>query len=208
MNSNFINRFLIATIIGPIILLLIFLGNNYFLFLILFLFFVGIYEIIILKNTLSKIIIFFIFLYFLYSCLKIENLTNGKTYLYFILFVTWLSDLGGYVVGKSVGGRKIGIISPNKTFSGMFGSILFSYISIFFIEYYKMFSFESLISQLIIITLSSLIVIIGDLFFSYLKRINNIKDYSKILGGHGGLFDRIDGLIFLTIFFNIFIDII
>jgi len=208
MNSNFINRFLIATIIGPTILLLIFLGNNYFLFLILFLFFVGIYEIIILKNTLSKIIIFFIFLYFLYSCLKIENLTNGKTYLYFILFVTWLSDLGGYVVGKSVGGRKIGIISPNKTFSGMFGSILFSYISIFFIEYYKMFSFESLISQLIIITLSSLIVIIGDLFFSYLKRINNIKDYSKILGGHGGLFDRIDGLIFLTIFFNIFIDII
>ena len=208
MNSNFINRFLIATIIGPIILLLIFLGNNYFLFLILFIFFVGIYEIIILKNTLSKIIIFFIFLYFLYSCLKIENLTNGKTYLYFILFVTWLSDLGGYVVGKSVGGRKIGIISPNKTFSGMFGSILFSYISIFFIEYYKIFSFESLISQLIIITLSSLIVIIGDLFFSYLKRINNIKDYSKILGGHGGLFDRIDGLIFLTIFFNIFIDII
>jgi len=208
MNSNFINRFLIATIIGPIILLLIFLGNNYFLFLILFLFFVGIYEIIILKNTLSKIIIFFIFLYFLYSCLKIENLTNGKTYLYFILFVTWLSDLGGYVVGKSVGGRKIGIISPNKTFSGMFGSILFSYISIFFIEYYKIFSFESLISQLIIITFSSLIVIIGDLFFSYLKRINNIKDYSKILGGHGGLFDRIDGLIFLTIFFNIFIDII
>ena len=71
-----------------------------------------------------------------------------------------------------------------------------------------MFSFESLISQLIIITFSSLIVIIGDLFFSYLKRINNIKDYSKILGGHGGLFDRIDGLIFLTIFFNIFIDII
>jgi len=139
MNSNFINRFLIATIVGPIILLLIFLGNNYFFFLILFIFLVGTYEIIILKNTLSKIIIFFIFFYFLYSCLKIENLTNGKTYLYFILFVTWLSDLGGYVVGKSVGGRKIGIISPNKTFSGMLGSILFSYLSIFFIKYYKIF---------------------------------------------------------------------
>lgn len=206
MNSNFVGRFLIATILSPIILLLIFLGDNFFIFLILLLFFIGMYEIDKLKKTLSKIIIFFIFLYFLYSCLKIENLPNGKTYLYFILIVTWLSDLGGYIVGKTVGGKKIGVISPNKTFSGMFGSILFSYISIFFIEYYNIFSFENLALQLLILTLLSFIVILGDLFFSYLKRINNVKDYSKLLGAHGGLFDRIDGLIFLTIFFGIILE--
>lgn len=208
MNTNLVSRILIGVTVGPIILILIFLGSNYFLFLILLLFLIGFYEIIKLKDKLSKIFISFIFLLFLYSCLKIESLPNGKIYIYFILLVTWLSDLGGYIIGKTVGGKRIGIISPNKTYSGMLGSILFSFFSIFFIEYYKVFLYESFIYQLILVTFSSIIVIFGDLFFSYFKRINNIKDYSKLLKGHGGLFDRIDGLTFLTIFFYLFIEFV
>ena len=106
--------------------------------------------------------------------------------------------------GKFFGGKKIGYISPNKTYAGIFGSILFSQFSQFYIYYFNLFSNENNLYKFIFIFASCFFVIIGDLVFSYIKRLNKIKDYSNMLKGHGGLFDRIDGLIFLTIIFNIY----
>jgi len=127
--------------------------------------------------------------------------------LFFILLITSLSDTGGYVIGKIFGKKKIGIISANKTIEGFVGSVLFSQFGFIYINYYSSLFFDNNLLNFLLLIFMTIIVIIGDLFFSYIKRINNIKDYSKILKGHGGLFDRIDGLIFCTIFFNLLFDL-
>jgi len=208
MSINFIYRFVFSLVVAPLVLLFIYIGGVYFNLLIFLIFILGTYEIIILKNLITKIFIFIIFIFFIYSISEINKINNGKFYLFYVLFVTWLSDIGGYVTGKIFGGKKIGVISPNKTYNGICGSIFFSQFIIVYLYYFKLFFFEFIFYNLIVIFLSSIAVIIGDLFFSYLKRINNIKDYSNLLIGHGGLFDRIDGLIFLVIFFNIFVNIL
>jgi len=204
MNSNFKQRTLFSITFAPIVLLAIFFGNIYFNILLFIILIIGLYEIQKLKNLNTKIIIFILFFYFLYSCLNLNNQSNGKNLIFLLLIITWLSDIGGYMFGKFFGGKKIGYISPNKTYTGIFGSILFSQFSQIYIYYFNLFSNENNLYKFIFIFTSCFFVIIGDLVFSYIKRLNKIKDYSNMLKGHGGLFDRIDGLIFLTIIFNIY----
>ena len=204
MNSNFKQRTLFSITFAPIVLLAIFFGNIYFNILLFIILIIGLYEIQKLKNLNTKIIIFILFFYFLYSCLNLNNQSNGKNLIFLLLIITWLSDIGGYLFGKFFGGKKIGYISPNKTYTGIFGSILFSQIAQIYIYYFNLFSNQNNLYKFIFIFISCFFVIIGDLIFSYVKRLNKIKDYSSMLKGHGGLFDRIDGLIFLTIIFNIY----
>ena len=103
------------------------------------------------------------------------------------------SDVGGFVFGQWLKGPKITKISPNKTYAGAFGSILFTslVISIFFIIFIGKFNYSVLILSII----TSLGCQIGDLFFSYLKRKAKIKDTGNILPGHGGILDRVDGIL-------------
>jgi len=204
MNSNFKHRTLFSIISAPIVLFAIFFGNIYFNILLFIILIIGLYEIQKLKNLNTKIIIFILFFYFLYSCLNLNNQSNGKNLIFLLLIITWSSDIGGYLFGKFFGGKKIGYISPNKTYTGIFGSILFSQIAQIYIYYFNLFSNQNNLYKFIFIFISCFFVIIGDLIFSYVKRLNKIKDYSSMLKGHGGLFDRIDGLIFLTIIFNIY----
>ncbi|WP_440696242.1 phosphatidate cytidylyltransferase [Candidatus Pelagibacter sp. HIMB109] len=204
MNSNFKQRTLFSITFAPIVLLAIFFGNIYFNILLFIIMIIGLYEIRKLKNLNTKIIISLLFCYFLYSCLILNNHSNGKHLIFLLLIITWLSDVGGYMFGKFFGGKKIGYISPNKTYTGIFGSILFSQFSQIYIYYFNLFSNENNFYKFIFVFISCFFVIIGDLVFSYIKRLNKIKDYSNMLKGHGGLFDRIDGLIFLTIIFNIY----
>lgn len=208
MSKNLIQRVLISLFVGPVVLLLIYLGGYYFKTLIFLIFTIGIYEILKLKKNITKSIIFLILIGFVYAIINLYDQENGKIYFYFILILAWLSDIGGYVIGKTIGGKKINIISKNKTYNGFFGSIFFSQFSLIFLSYFDISFFGNLFFDMIIVCIFSLLVIMGDLFFSYLKRINYIKDYSNILGAHGGLFDRIDGLIFLTIFFYLFTRIL
>ena len=120
-----------------------------------------------------------------------SNLLIDKIYLLLLILVSITSDIGGYIFGKIIKGKKLTKISPNKTYAGMFGAYLSSLIfSIFFFHDY--FLFYKLI---LIILISSTISQIGDIFISYLKRKNNFKDTGKLLPGHGGLLDRFDGLI-------------
>lgn len=208
MSKNFFQRIASSILIAPPTIYLIYLGGNYFKVLILIIFFISLYEILKLKILKTKFLVFIILVYFTFSCLEIISVTNGKNYLFFILLIAFLSDTGGYLFGKTFGGKKINIISQNKTYFGFFGSLFLSQSAIIFLIYFKIFFFKNLIFNSILILFSSLIVIVGDLFFSYIKRKNNIKDYSNLFVGHGGLLDRIDGLIFLTIFYNLLIKLL
>ena len=105
-----------------------------------------------------------------------------------------MSDVGGLIVGKVFRGKKLTKISPNKTVSGSIGSFLFSLFLIpFFLEYLTI---QSIIELTIITILISLSSQIGDLMISLLKRKAKVKNTSDLLPGHGGVLDRIDGMIF------------
>ena len=105
-----------------------------------------------------------------------------------------MSDIGGLVFGKAFKGKKLIKISPNKTISGSIGSFIFSLLLIpFFYEELIKYDFLILVLITIIISLTSQL---GDLFISSLKRKAKVKDTSDILPGHGGILDRIDGIIF------------
>ena len=119
---------------------------------------------------------------------------NLKIYLLYSVLVAIMSDIGGLVSGKIFKGKKLTKISPNKTISGAIGSLIFSMV---LIPYNYMYLFdESLLSIILITIIISTISQLGDLFISFLKRKAKVKDTSDILPGHGGILDRIDGIIF------------
>ena len=148
-----------------------------------------------------KIICFFYLLLFIYSANFVYEI--GLQDIIVILSICIFSDIGGYVVGKIIGGKKLIKISPNKTISGAIGSFLFSLIPIgvFFIIYNytnnSLFNLGEPLIEIIFFSLAiSLICQLGDLLISYFKRKAKVKDTGTILPGHGGVLDRIDGVIF------------
>ena len=156
-----------------------------------------------IKIYLLNIISFFYLFFFIY----IGNYYYGSLNLILILAVCIFSDTGGYLVGNLIGGKKLTKISPNKTISGSAGSFIFSLFSIVFLTYitdilikidYSLKIISNDLFFLVFICLFlSLICQLGDLFFSYFKRLAKVKDTGSILPGHGGLLDRIDGFIFV-----------
>ena len=179
--------------------------NNNILVLILFIISVVlIYEFLnILKNIFkSNKINSFIFLnlFILYICLFASQIyffltgdsENKQNVFLFILLICISTDIGGYVFGKIFKGKKLTSISPNKTYAGMIGSFVCSLLICMLFVKYLNFS-----NYLIIFTfLISLVSQAGDLFISYLKRKGNIKNTGDFLPGHGGMLDRLDGMIF------------
>ena len=116
-----------------------------------------------------------------------------------ILMICVFSDVGGYVFGKTFKGKKLTKISPNKTISGSIGSFILSYIGFFIIYLYfgDLLFVRLQIEALVFIPFFiSLICQLGDLFISYYKRKAKIKNTGNLIPGHGGLLDRIDGIIF------------
>ena len=113
----------------------------------------------------------------------------------FLLLICIFTDVGGFVFGKFIGGKRLTQISPNKTYSGVFGSlflsIVFGYFYYMFFKNYLVFE----INYLFLIVIISLMSQIGDLFISFLKRKAKLKDTGSILPGHGGILDRIDGIL-------------
>ena len=202
--SNLIKRF-ITSILLICIILIAFNNINILFLCTIFIFFQTYYEnYLILKKIISKknkLTLYLLLLAALfYICLFIFiilevfliNSVEQKIIFYFIITICICTDIGGYLFGKTFKGRKLTKISPNKTYSGLYGSYIFSTaLCIFF--YDKYFSYQIIVLTCILIsTISQL----GDLFFSYLKRKAKIKDTSNILPGHGGVLDRIDGMIF------------
>ena len=163
-----------------------------------------IYEFLnILKNIFKrnkKNLFIFLNLFILYICLFASQIyfflssefDNKQNVFLFILSICIFTDIGGYIFGKIFKGKKLTSISPNKTYAGMIGSFICSLIICMLFIIYLNFSVNLIIFTLLI----SLVSQSGDLFVSYLKRKANIKDSGKFLPGHGGLLDRLDGIIF------------
>jgi phosphatidate cytidylyltransferase len=149
------------------------------------------------QKLLHLILIFITIIYLIYFSLSILIFLNFENYdnkiiLLFLLSITISTDIGGYCFGKFFKGKKITKISPNKTYSGLIGSLFLSII-ISFIFFRNL---DLSFNYLTITILLSIISQIGDLVVSFLKRKAKIKDTSSFLPGHGGLLDRIDGMLF------------
>ena len=131
---------------------------------------------------------------FLISSFIFQNFVHLKIIFFSILLGCIASDIGGYIIGNLIKGPKLTRISPNKTISGSLGSFVFTglTISIFIFYYTKTFYLDILIISF----MTSLSCQIGDLFFSFLKRKAKVKDTGNIFPGHGGVLDRIDGILF------------
>ena len=112
-----------------------------------------------------------------------------------IVIICVSTDVGGYVFGKILKGPKLTKLSPNKTYAGMIGGYLLSIISLIILtDFY--FNEELQIKWFIFVILISTISQLGDIIISFFKRLSKIKDTGKIIPGHGGLLDRVDGMIF------------
>jgi phosphatidate cytidylyltransferase len=122
----------------------------------------------------------------------------GPNYYILLLLICSSSDIGGYLVGRTIGGTKLTKISPNKTISGSIGSLIFSLIPVLLInkQDYLLLEFPFTIENIFLCLLISVSCQLGDLIISFFKRINNIKNTGNMLPGHGGILDRVDGIIF------------
>ena len=207
MNNEFIKRILSSILLIPITLFFTFKGLFFFNFFISIFFLITAYEWHMMSKKKFYYIFGFIFLIVSFSTVyQLRNDFYGD-YIYFlmILLVCIFSDIGGYTFGKLFKVPKLTKLIPNKTYSGMIGSYLFPTIilSFFFnnldiltIPGVETTSKEITLSFFIFILFVSTISQLGDIIISYFKRLSKIKDTGKIIPGHGGLLDRVDGMIF------------
>ena len=200
MKKEFEKRLLSSIILIPIAIFFIIKGSIYLIFFLSILFLISSYEWFIMSKK-SNLLKFLgtIFLFFsFYTAFEYRENENYKDFL-FIISICILTDIGGYIFGKIFKGPKLTQISPKKTYAGVFGSFFLPLIlGLVFYEY----QYTDQIAAkglyfLIIVLFISLISQIGDLIISFFKRKAKIKDTGKILPGHGGLLDRIDGMIFV-----------
>ena len=201
MIKEFEKRVLSSIILIPISIFFIIKGSVFFIFFLSVLFLATSYEWLKMnkKNDLLKFFgIIFLFLSF-YTTLKIRENYNLNVFL-LIITICIFTDIGGYLFGNIFKGPKLTRISPKKTYSGVFGGFLLSLISgLIFSNYFSVEQkiFNKDLFFLLIILFISMISQIGDLIISYFKRKAKLKDSGKIIPGHGGLLDRIDGMIFV-----------
>ena len=204
-------RLITSLILIPISIFFIFKGSIFFIFFLSILFLAASYEWILMikKNNLLKLLgIIFLFFSF-YSAHEFRENENYKDFL-FTITICIFTDIGGYIFGKIFKGPKLTKISPKKTYAGVFGSFFLPLIAglvVYEYEYTDQIPDDG-IYFLIIVLFISLISQIGDLIISYFKRKAKIKDTGKILPGHGGLLDRIDGMIFVFPTFFIIFEIL
>jgi len=200
MIKEFEKRLLSSFILIPIAIFFIIKGSVLFVFFLSILFLITSHEWIKMnkKNDLLKYLGISFLLFSFYATFKIREENNLKYFL-FIITICIFTDIGGYLFGKVFKGPKLTKISPKKTYTGVFGSFLLSLITgLIFFNYLDINIVNTDPLPLILLILSiSLISQIGDLIISYFKRKAKLKDTGKILPGHGGLLDRIDGLVFV-----------
>ena len=147
-----------------------------------------------LRFVYKAVSLFYIFL-LVYLIIDIRiNSSDLIIIIMYSILVSIMTDIGGLIVGKKFKGKKLTKISPKKTISGSVGSFIFALTLVPFFT--GKFITHSFIELIIITIIISLISQIGDLFISFLKRKARVKDTGDLLPGHGGVLDRIDGIIF------------
>ena len=192
--SNFIKKYF------DFIFLILFILSSYFIiisdyyinFLNIILIFLTFFTLI-KPNFYQKRLFLIIILLFLNNFYSI--FVNNRNLLYFIVFISFYNDSFAYIFGKTLKGPLIiPSISPKKTWSGTILSFLITCITLYFLDY-----------PLLLSIVLSISLFLGDIFFSYIKRINNLKDFSNTLKGHGGILDRLDSMFFFTIIINYYL---
>ena len=206
--SEFNKRVISSILIVPAVILIVLLGSYYFIFFLYFCFAISIYEWINISNSKKYLVpgIFLLMVSF-YSAYKVRyssyNDFDGSSLFLFILFICVLTDLGGYFFGKILKGPKLTKISPKKTISGFIGGFLLPLLIFYVLLKSEILIFnyknlnESILSIIFFIIFISFISQIGDIAVSYFKRLSGIKNSGNIIPGHGGILDRIDGMIFV-----------
>ena len=211
MIKEFEKRLLTSLILIPTSIFFVVKGSIFFIFFLSILFLVASYEWTLMtkKNNLLRLLgIIFLFFSF-YSAYEFRENENYEDFL-FTITICIFTDIGGYIFGKIFKGPKLTKISPKKTYAGVFGSFFLPLIAgllVYEYEYTDQIPDDG-IYFLIIVLFISLISQIGDLIISYFKRKAKLKDTGKILPGHGGLLDRIDGIIFVFPTFFIIFEIL
>ena len=155
------------------------------------------------KNIIAKLNFCALLFLAILIYVSYDNYNKPPIGLVFIILICISSDTGGYVIGNLIGGKKLTKISPNKTISGSIGSFIFSLFPI--IIFWLLYNFnndwnfktENSLKLIPVCLFLCLICQLGDLFISYFKRRAKINDTGSILPGHGGLLDRLDGVIFV-----------
>ena len=151
------------------------------------------------KKKIKQIFFNILFIIYIFSFssifLVLSSFLQLKVLIFILVLTCIISDIGGYIFGKFFKGRKLTKISPNKTISGSIGSFLLSFIFLSLVVFYLTKNFD-LINITVVSFVTSLSCQLGDLFFSFLKRKSLLKDTGNILPGHGGILDRIDGILF------------
>tara|TARA_B100001027_G_C16224283_1_gene311365 strand:+ start:333 stop:974 length:642 start_codon:yes stop_codon:yes gene_type:complete len=202
MEKELQKRILSSVIIIPLSLFFIIKGSAYFILFLIILFLIASFEW--LKMTKKKGLRIFGILFLLLSFYSVYLFRDrGLFEFLMILIICITTDIGGYVFGKIFKGPKLINISPNKTYSGVIGGFLLSIVvaylisanfNTYFLESQNF--FEDLYFIFAVFLVSS-VSQIGDLIISFFKRLSNIKDTGNLVPGHGGLLDRIDGMIFV-----------
>ena len=204
MNKEFKKRIISSVVLLPISLFVIIKGSFLFNLFLLLCFSLTIYEWYMMSKTKHYHLLGYIFIIFsFYSAFYLRNFLDEKSLMIFVitLIICISTDIGGYIFGKILKGPKLTKLSPKKTFSGMFGSFICS----FFITFILIENSDLIFGQYIkwkielfvYIFFSSALSQIGDITISFFKRLSKIKDTGKIIPGHGGILDRIDGIIFV-----------
>ena len=135
------------------------------------------------------------FIYLIFSFYTFYELSIELIVIFYVIIVCSSTDIGGYVFGKIFKGPKLTKISPKKTYAGMIGGYFLSLISLFVIA--DLIEYETTLIQFLLTILISTVSQLGDIIISYFKRLSKIKNTGKLIPGHGGLLDRIDGMIFV-----------
>ena len=195
MENELKKRILSSIILIPIVFLLIIKGSFFFLLLLLTGIIISSYEWHFLAKNKSYYFLGFIYLFFSFYQIRFIEDNSYDSFL-IILLICIFTDIGGYVFGKIFKGPKLTLYSPNKTISGSIGGYFLSLSLIPFLFYFNLYNQKNIILIIIYAILISTVSQIGDIIVSYFKRKSKIKDTGKILPGHGGLLDRIDGMLF------------
>ena len=212
MNLKLKKRITTSVILFLLTIFCIFINPYVFIIAIIIVSYLSWYETNHLINSINKsvtnwqhvafnlITLFYAFGIFTVSAIGLYFLLDPVFFLY-VLSICICSDIGGYIIGKNIGGKKLTKISPNKTISGSLGSFCFSMLPLLVFSNldkfeYSLYSIDNFLFCLKV----SLVCQLGDLFVSYFKRKAKVKDTGRILPGHGGILDRIDGIIFAVPF--------
>ena len=155
------------------------------------------------KDIAYTFIGIFYVVFFIMFVAFIDGMPNGKILIWYAIFAAWGTDIFAYVIGKHFGKHKFSKVSPKKSIEGCIGGTIGALIMMLIYTYVANTFWGMNYSYLFIAGIGiilSLIGQIGDFAASSIKRFVDIKDFSNLIPGHGGMLDRIDSLIFLAPF--------